>query len=310
MNTSIQNPNERKALKISIAGGLFMALLGFGFSVLTNSEAVFLDGIFSLVNMSMAFISLKVAQMVVEPSTRVFHYGKAQVEPLLNTAKGLLFIGVIVMAAYGAFQSILAGGRPMVFSWAILYSLIAASGCFGIGYYIDKQNKKSPTPLLAVEGKGWLIDGILSSVVLMAFASGYFLSKTAYANYTNYIDPALVILMSLFVLPVPYKILKDNILDLLLGAPDVNIQRGVRQIANGIVKEAPVEGFDYRFVKTGRFVMCDILVLISEKENFKVSDFDPIRKKLMKAIEKEYPEVDLMVEITTDKEMYLKGVAT
>jgi predicted Co/Zn/Cd cation transporter (cation efflux family) len=306
---SDQNSKERKALKISIAGALFMALLGFGFSILTDSEAVFLDGVFSLVNMTMGLITLKVAQIIFEKSTKRFHYGKAQVEPLLNTAKGLLFIGVIVMAGYAALQSILTGGRPMVFSWAILYSFIAAVGCFGIGYYVESQNKENPTPILAVEAKSWLIDGALSSVVLLAFVSGYFLSKTAYAEFTVYIDPGLVIIMSLFVLPVPYKILKDNLLDLLLGAPDVNLQRGVRQIANGIIKEAPVEDFDFRFVKTGRFILCDILVLISKKEKYSISDFDPIRKKLMSEIVKKYPEVDLVIEITTDKEMYLKGVA-
>ena len=279
MSNSQQGMNERKALKISIAGGLFMALLGFGFSILTESEAVFLDGIFSLVNMTMGVISLKVAQMVVEPSTRIFHYGKAQVEPLLNTAKGLLFMGVIVMAGYSALQSILAGGPPYGFlAGRFCILTVAALGCFAIGYYIDRRNKENPTPLLQVEAKGWLIDGVLSSVVLLAFGGGYFLSKTAYSEYTVYIDPGLVIIMSIFVLPVPYKILKDNLLDLLLGAPDVNLQRGVRQIANGIIKEAPVEDYDFRFVKTGRIVLCDILVLIS-KESYSISDFDPIRKK-------------------------------
>ncbi len=103
--------------------------------------------------------------------------------------------------------------------------------------------------------------------------------------------------------------MKDNLLDLLLGAPDINLQREVRQIANGIIKEAPVEDFDFRFVKTGRFVLCDILILISKKENYTVSEFDLVRKKLMYELRKVYPEVDLVVELTADKEMYLKGVA-
>ena len=197
----------------------------------------------------------------------------------------------------------------MVFSWAILYSLIAALGCFGIGYYVESQNKENPTPILAVEAKGWMIDGVLSSVVLLAFGGGYFLSKTSYAVYTVYIDPGLVLIMSLFVLPVPYKILKDNLLDLLLGAPDVNLQREVRQIANGIIKEAPIEDYDFRFVKTGRFVLCDILILISNKENYTVAEFDPVRKKLMSEIGKVYPEVDLIVELTTDEEMYQKAIS-
>jgi len=111
MNSPNQNSKERTVLKISIVGALFMMLLGFGFSILTDSEAVFLDGVFSLVNMTMGLITLKVSHIIFEKSTKRFHYGKAQVEPLLNTAKGLLFIGVIVMAGYAALQSILAAKK-------------------------------------------------------------------------------------------------------------------------------------------------------------------------------------------------------
>lgn len=302
------NSKEHTALCVSLAGAIFMALLGFGFSIFTASEAIFLDGVFSLVNVTMGVITLRVSRLVFEPSSNRFHFGKAQVEPLLNTTKGLLFFGVVVVAGYAAAKSILMGGQEMIFSWAFLYSLIAAGGCLGIGLYLNKQNEDNPTPLLAVEAKGWMIDAVLSGVVLLAFGGGYILSKTAYAGFTVYIDPGLVILMSLFVLPVPYKILKDNLWDLLLGAPDEDIQEGVHEIVTRTLKAAPIEDFDLRFAKTGRFIFCDILVLISKKENYFLSSFDPIRKKIMREIEQQYPEIDLVIELTADKKMYLESI--
>ena len=305
----MNNTKERTALKVSITGALFMALLGFGFAVLTDSEAIFLDGVFSLVNMAMGIISLKVSRLVTAPSTKQFHYGKAQVEPMLNTGKGLLFIGVIIMAGSTALHSILTGGRSMIFGWAILYSLIAAIGCFAIGHYIKSQHRDSPTPLLEVEAKGWMIDGLISGVVLVAFVGGYFLSKTSYSMYIVYIDPGLVIVMSLMVLPVPYKILKDNVLDLLLGAPDAALQEKLHRSIKNILGSKTVAAFDLRFVKTGRFVLCDILVLIANKDTYLLSDFDTVRKRLISEIGEAHPEVDLVIELTTDSDLYQSSVA-
>ena len=41
--------SERRGLRLSVCGALFMAALGFGFAALTDSQAVLLDGIFSLI---------------------------------------------------------------------------------------------------------------------------------------------------------------------------------------------------------------------------------------------------------------------
>ena len=213
------------------------------------------------------------------------------------------------MAGFAALDSILTGGRSMVFGWAILYSFIAAPGCFAIGRYIKSQNRDTPTPLLEVEAKGWMIDGLISGVVLVAFVGGYFLNKTSYSMYIVYIDPGLVIVMSLMVLPVPYKILKDNVLDLLLGAPDAVLQEKLHRKIKDILESEPVAAFDLRFVKTGRFILCDILVLISNKDTYLLSDFDAVRKRLISEIGEACPEVDLVIEITTDSDLYQSSVA-
>ena len=42
------------ALLVSVLGGLFMAALGLGFALLTDSDAVLLDGVFSLIGTAVA----------------------------------------------------------------------------------------------------------------------------------------------------------------------------------------------------------------------------------------------------------------
>ena len=45
---------ERRAILLSVWGNLVAALLGLFFAFLTNSEAVLIDGVYSLINFSVA----------------------------------------------------------------------------------------------------------------------------------------------------------------------------------------------------------------------------------------------------------------
>lgn len=58
---------EQFALKLSIVGTLLMAVLDFGFAYLTNSDAVMLDGVISLVGFTMSLLTLYVSRLVIRP---------------------------------------------------------------------------------------------------------------------------------------------------------------------------------------------------------------------------------------------------
>ena len=60
---------ERSALRLSIWGALVMAFLGFLFAFLTSSQAILLDGIFSLLGCGLAVATLHVAGMVLRRTT-------------------------------------------------------------------------------------------------------------------------------------------------------------------------------------------------------------------------------------------------
>ena len=120
---------ETKALKLSAAGALFMAALGIVFGLLTRSDAIMLDGFFSLVGFAMAVVTIRVAWLVQQPPDEHFHFGYAQFEPFLNTVKGLLMLGVSGFAVAGAVDALLHGGRDLNPGLAVIYAIIAVSGC-------------------------------------------------------------------------------------------------------------------------------------------------------------------------------------
>ena len=89
---------EQKALKTYIAGSFFMAILGIFFGLITPSEAIMLDGLFSLVNCVMAVITLWISWLVEQPDSEHFQFGYGSFEPLINLAKGLI-IGILTLFA-------------------------------------------------------------------------------------------------------------------------------------------------------------------------------------------------------------------
>ena len=124
--------SERRGLLLSVYGALFMGALGIGFALLTGSQAVLLDGLFSLIGFAVSLVAMRVATLVRRPDDERFHFGYAAYEPMLNLSKGLLMLLVSLFAAAAAVVAILAGGREVRGGIAVIYALIAAAGCFVI----------------------------------------------------------------------------------------------------------------------------------------------------------------------------------
>jgi predicted Co/Zn/Cd cation transporter (cation efflux family) len=119
--------HEKRGLWLSIIGALFMAALGIGFAILTSSNAVLLDGLFSLIGFAIGLVSLRVAMLVRRPDDEVYHFGYAAYEPMLNLSKGLLMAFVTIFALVSAVQVVLQGGREIQAGWASVYAWIAAA---------------------------------------------------------------------------------------------------------------------------------------------------------------------------------------
>ena len=95
---------EKRGLWMSIFGALFMAALGIGFAILTSSDAVLLDGLFSLVGFAIGLVSLRVATLVRRPDDELYHFGYAAYEPMVNLTKGLLMAFITIFALVSAVE--------------------------------------------------------------------------------------------------------------------------------------------------------------------------------------------------------------
>jgi len=82
------NTLETRTIWTTIIANLLFSILAFGFAFQTHSDAIVLDGVFSLVAFAVSLLSLFVARLVTRPGTRAFPFGYAIFEPMLNPPRG------------------------------------------------------------------------------------------------------------------------------------------------------------------------------------------------------------------------------
>jgi cation diffusion facilitator family transporter len=292
---------EQQALKLSIYGAAGMALLGFVFAALTGSEAVLLDGLFSLISFVVGIFSLKVARLVAQPDDEKFQLGYANFEPFVNTSKGLIMVFLCVYALYSAIDALVHGGRPISSGYALLYAVVAAIGCFAIAYKQRHAAKETASPLVEVEAKGWLIDGFLSSAVCFAFVVLVLVEKTSWSVYTPYADPLIVVVLVLLAAPIPVTVVRTSVRELLLGAPGTDFQDKVRTQLREATRDLPLKSTILRMVKVGRTLYLHAYLIVSEShKTTTVEDLDAVRERIAAELGQFDPRISLDLTFTLD----------
>ncbi len=258
-----------------------MAVLGLGFAVQTHSEAILLDGVFSLVVFALSIVTLKVAHLIARPDDDSFHFGYAHFEPLLNVFKALIIIAVCAFALVSAIDDLAHGGRQFEVGQAMIYALFATLGCFAIAFYLRSVGPRTGSSLVQVDATSWMIDGMISSAVFFTFGLVYLLQGSVYAAYLPYADPGLVAVLVIITLPFPLKILKENMKEVLLFAPDTKLQAEIERYFAEAVKPYDCKETSLRIWKTGRQIYLNVHLCL--REDFPIVDvacLDRIREDI------------------------------
>jgi cation diffusion facilitator family transporter len=210
---------EKQALTLSLFGCITFAIFGIGYGLFVGSNAIMLDGIFTLFSMGMTGLGLITAYLVTRPSDARFQYGYAHFEPIANVINGAIILLLCLGALYGGITSLLAGGREIDLGHALIYAVVSTFFC-SIIYLIEADvAERVNSELVRVDSKEWLVDTLLSATLLIGFVVAIGLDAIGYGHYNRYIDPMLVSLLALCATLIPIKVLGRNLREVLKIAP-------------------------------------------------------------------------------------------
>jgi cation diffusion facilitator family transporter len=271
--------DEQRLLKLSlIAAGVFV-LTALGFALFTRSDSILFDGIYSLISFFMTLLTLKVANLVARPDDDRFHFGYSAMEPTLNLFKSLIVIVTCVFAVFGAFNRLHAGGHSAEYGLAIVYGALATTGCFAIAWLMKRRSEHFLSDLVGVEAKTWFIDGLLSGSILLGFLGAWWLEYSSLSEYATRVDPILLIILGLAVLPIPGKIMIDSLKEVINKAPPQQVVHEIEQRLRKSLSQVSYDHVELRVSKRGRDLYLLVHVVVSESfAHETISQLDEIRR--------------------------------
>lgn len=293
---------ERRVLLISAAGCLVIGCVALVAAYASSSQAILLDGLFNLVYFATGLFTLRVARLVQRGDDERFPYGYGFFEPLTNGIKGVLVLGISVVALIDAIVAILGGGRQIEAGIAIGYGAFATAACWTLALATWYGKQRSGSPLVGADAENWLVNGAISSAVLLAFLGIWLIRGTAYEPLTPYIDPALVVIVVLISLAVPIRMAWQALMALLNRTASDEIVRQVTEIVTDSLRELPVRELFVRVIQPGRTRMIAVHVVLPE--GFRVeglSSLDTIRTATLHALRESHPTVVLDMIFTADR---------
>lgn len=244
---------ERRALGITKWANLFMAFAGVTVSYLSHSDALLVDGLFSLVNFFSAIVAVRIGVKVFYEPNRSRPWGYDFDEAIYVTFRSLVLVGVLGFAAFVSGSKIFTfftGGhvQELVFGpiaiYAIAIFLICLSlACLQRWAYVKTGRSSS---ILQTESRAAVIDGFITFGSGAALLSLPFLKDTPLAPYLPIGDAVVVVTLVLVMIWQPLSVFKRTLADLAgVSAPAETVAKASRA-GRALAKE-----HDYKFHRAG-----------------------------------------------------------
>ncbi|UTR16495.1 cation transporter [Salipaludibacillus sp. LMS25] len=270
---------EKKLLTLSVIGALGFALIGIVWGIISSSQMIFFDGIYSFISVILSMFSLFMAQFITKSDTKRFPYGKEVLEPIAIIVKYTVILILCIIAVVSAIQAILSGGRDISLGFALLYSFISTIGCWLV--YVLLNKRKAASGFIMAEANQWKMDTLLSAAVLLGFLIAYFISYTPYAAFISYVDPLMVLLVMGYFLKVPIVEMLKAFREVLDMAPSQFIQKNLKEVTDNIQTHYQIDESILRISKAGNMLFIEIDFILNKESKIKtVADQDKVREEI------------------------------
>ncbi len=302
---------EQGLLRISITVVVAFAALGVVLGLLSHSFAIIFDGVYSLIDACMTVVGLLVVRLIAASNAgglrnkrliERFTMGFWHLEPIVLGVDALLLTGAAVYALINAIGSLAAGGREVHFDMAVAYAALTTVASFAMWRFQLRANRRIRSSFVALDSKGWLMSCLISGALLVAFAGGLVVQDTRLDWVTPYIDPAVLALVCLVIIPIPMGTIRQALADILLVTP-ADLKHHVDTVASQIVESY---GFlDYRayVARVGRGRQIEIAFIIPPGEPARtMEEWDRLRDEISDAIGGDTPDRWLTIVFTADPE--------
>lgn len=292
---------EQSALKRSIAVTVVIGLLGIITGLITGSQALVFDGMYSFVDVIFTFASLAVSRLLTQEGSPRFQFGYWHLEPLLIALGSSILVIACLYAGVNAIHDLLVGGRVVAYGWGAAWAAVLCVTGFVMTAYMGRLARRLKSGLLMLDTRSWMVAAFLSLALLLSFVLAIAIEGTAWESWAPYIDSIALLGMALAMLPVPMKTLLRAMREVLLVAPD-DLDHRVRKLMGELVRERGFIDYSSYVAKIGRTRMVEIHVLVGPGVSIDTATADALRREIAARLNAIWPQFWLTIDFTADPE--------
>ena len=193
---------EQRSLRIGKWGNLFMGLAGVLAAWLSYSQALLVDGLFSLVGFTAAIFASRVAETTRRNPDIYRPLGYAAEESIYTTFRALSLLGLLIFAFGSAMLNIIEyanGGtiNDLRYGPIIIYFVVICIVCFGLAamHHAAWKSTDRQSDVLRLESQAAFFDGIMTVAAGVGLSVMPFLEGGPFAWIAPIGDSLIVLLL-------------------------------------------------------------------------------------------------------------------
>ncbi len=284
---------ELLVLKISTVLTIIYGIVGVSIAIVCDSMTLMLDGLYGVADIVVSFLAIAVVRKVHLPPNEKYHFGYAKYEPFMTAVDGILIITICSATVFSSIQDIIHPEPMDNVRLAVIYSFISFFICIGFGIYMKQVGKRCRSTILPADAQLWIIEGVISLGVFVAFGLAEYISTTHWKRYADYVDPAMCIMLAVFLLAKPVSIIRDSFYDLVDASP-LKLRDEIKHIAQLCAEEYHLKGVkSVKVRKAGRQLFVNVHFLADK--SLPLLNTEVVKQCVIERVMKAYPEVDVTV---------------
>ncbi len=289
---------ESAALRISAFAALGLAVIGVIWGLAADSAVILFDGVYSVIGFVLSWFGLRAAALVEAGPTPTYPFGREALAPLVVAVQALVLAGTFAYASLDAVSVILDGGSQTQIGAALAYSVLSLLVSVVVRSLLVRRQAGSD--LVAAEAAQWQAGVVLGVALVVGFGIAAAMAAAGLDAVAPYMDPVLVLVAAVLILPTPVRMLRQSFRELLEGVPGREVTDPIHASIAAVRSEMGLPKPTTRIGKLGRKVYLELDFLVGADQGWTVNDADRVRRRLLGDLARPGQLLWINVELHTD----------
>ncbi|SKC59716.1 Predicted Co/Zn/Cd cation transporter, cation efflux family [Krasilnikoviella flava] len=284
----------------SLSASAVLGSMGLIWGLLAGADVIVFDGVYTLASIALSAGSLLASRAASAEPTRQFPYGLSAAVPLAVVVQGAALAATLLYALIGAVQTLIGGGSDTTQVALLAYGAVSGLLCCLVVWLLGRLGVG--TDLTVAEVVGWRAGAVLSLVVAVGGGAGLVMERAGLDAAADYVDPVLVLVAVAVVSPMPARLVRDGMFELLEGTPEPEVLTDLHGIVDDVRQEFGLPAPTVRATKLGRRLYVDVVFVVPHGD-WDVDAEDEVRRSAVGRLRRMPFDVWANVELTADVEL-------